>query len=195
MFSLTFNTLLDGIRSEYAVHSTIVLAVIWAICLAYLMIHRRPGATRLRGPSGGFFGAEKIFFESYSGNVHEAWYKKYGSVYEIPMILGQRKIVLGDLKAIAHFFGKNSWTYALTQATKITLARTVGEPLTVIYAFPYTVQMGKGVVWADGEVHRMSVPLYSNANVKIADLCVQAAEILGTGVQLNFYSKAITVLL
>ena len=128
MFSLTFHTLLDGTHSEYAAHLTIVLAVIgWTLRSAYLMIDKRPGATRLRGPSGGFFGAEKIFFESYSGNVHEAWYKEYGPVYEIPMALGQRKIVLGDPKAIAHFFGKNSWTYTLAQATKVTLARTVGD--------------------------------------------------------------------
>ena len=195
MSSLTFNGLLDGIRSEYVLHLSIVLAIILALRTAHRIIYKRPRATRLGGPSGGFFGAERILFETYHGDVYEAWHKEHGPVYEIPMVLGQRNIVISDSKAIAHFFSKSSWTYTLGQAEKIVLAKAVGEFLAVIHTLPYTAQIGKGVVWADGELHRMSVPLYLNASVKIADVCVQAAEILGTGVQLDFYSKAIIVLL
>ena len=175
MFYLAFNTLLDGIHSEYVVNLTTGLAVILTLRMAYLMIHKRPETTRLRGPSSGFLGADRMLLESYSGDVYQAWYKEYGAVYEIPMILGERKIVLGDSKAIAHFFDKNSWTYTHARAGKIILEKSVGESLTVMYAFSYTVQMGKGVVWADGEIHRMSVSLYLNTNVKI-DLCSGSAD-------------------
>ena len=126
MFSPLFDNLLEVIRSPYAINLAAGLAVIWALRMAYLTNRKGPRTTRLRGPPSGFFGAEEVLIESPDpAAVHEAWYKEYGAAYEIPLVLGERKIILCDPKALAHFFAKDSWTYVLARADKVALARSV----------------------------------------------------------------------
>lgn len=163
MLSLIFNTLLEVFRSTYVVNLASGLTAIWAVRMAYLMGRKRPKTTRLKGPSTGLFGAEEVLFESVdAAAVYEAWYKEHGVVYEIPMILGERKIILCDPKAIAHLFSMDSWTYVLAHADKVTIARSVREfPMSCIFLPSRSTQIGKGVLWADGETHRMSVSVCS----------------------------------
>jgi len=156
MFSPLFDNLLEVIHSSYAINVTAGLAVIWALRITYLTNRKRPRTTRLRGPPSGLFGAEEVLFESPDlAAVHEAWYKEYGPAYEIPMVLGERKIVLCDPKALAHFFARDSWTYVLPQADKVTIARSVRvSPMYCISVSSQSIQVGEGVLSADGKIHR-----------------------------------------
>ncbi|KIM65670.1 hypothetical protein SCLCIDRAFT_1212070 [Scleroderma citrinum Foug A] len=155
MFSPLFDNLLEVIRSPYAINLAAGLAVIWALRMAYLTNRKGPRTTRLRGPPSGFFGAEEVLIESPDpAAVHEAWYKEYGAAYEIPLVLGERKIILCDPKALAHFFTRDSWTYVLAQADKVTLARSVG----------------KGILSAAGEIHRRQrrslAPAFNSTSIR-----------------------------
>ena len=126
MFSLNFENVLEVIRSAHVIDLVTGLAVIGALRVVYLANRKRPGTTRLKGPSCGFFGAEKVIHESPNPTaVYEAWCKEYGVAYEIPLVLGERSIVLCDPKAVAHVFGRDSWSYALTEADKVIIARSV----------------------------------------------------------------------
>ena len=126
MFSPHFDNLLEAIRSPHVINLAAGLAVICALRVAYRTNCKRPRTTRLRGPPSGFFGAEEVLIESPDpATVHEAWYKEYGPAYEIPMVLGERKIILCDPKALVHFFSRDSWSYELPHADKVALARSV----------------------------------------------------------------------
>ena len=43
--------------------------------------------------------------------LFESWAKQYGNVFQIPGPLGQRRTVLVDPKAVAHYFGKSAQIY------------------------------------------------------------------------------------
>ena len=156
MFSPLFDNLLEVIRSPYAISLATGLTVIWALCMAFLTNRKRPRTTRLRGPPSGFFGAEEVLFESPNpAAVHEVWYQEYGGAYEIPLVLGERRVVLCDPKALAHFFARDSWSYVLAQADNVALARSVrGSPMYCISVSSQSIQIGEGVLSADGEIHR-----------------------------------------
>ncbi|KAL4063873.1 cytochrome P450 [Scleroderma yunnanense] len=157
MFSFAFDKLLDAILSANAIDLVAGLAAIWALRMAYIANRKTLKTTRLRGPPSPsiLFGADKSILESPdSVAVYEAWYKEYGAVYEIPMVLGQRRTILCDPKALAHFFSRDSSSYGLTPATKVALAKSVG----------------KGVLWADGEIHRRQrkslAPAFNSASIR-----------------------------
>lgn len=157
MFSLSFERVLGIIRSTNAIDLAAGLAAILALRMAYLANHKGPRTTRLRGPKPGiFFGADKVIFgASDPVAVYEAWYKEYGAVYEVPLMLGQRKVILCDPKSIAHFFGRDSWSYVLTPENKITVERTVcAISMYFTSLSSQNIQVGRGVLWADGEIHR-----------------------------------------
>ena len=157
MFSLAFDRVLGVIRLANAIDLAAGLAAILALRMAYLANRKGLRTTRLRGPKPGiFFGAAKVILESSdSAALYETWYKEYGAVYEIPLMLGQRRVILCDPKAIAHFFGRDSWSYALTPESKIALQRTVcAIPMYFTSLSLRNIQIGKGVLWADGGIHR-----------------------------------------
>ncbi|KAL4079875.1 cytochrome P450 [Scleroderma yunnanense] len=89
--------------------------------------------------------------------MYEAWYEEYGAAYEIPLTLGQKRIVLCDPKALVHFFGRDSSSYGLTPAEKIGLAKS-------------STQIGKSVLWADGEIHRRQrktlAPAFNSTSIR-----------------------------
>ncbi|KAG6333009.1 hypothetical protein ID866_6077 [Astraeus odoratus] len=140
------------------VFNTIVcLTSVLAFCLAIRLTRRRLRATDLRGPSSRsiIFGVgEDLLDSSDPGAVYEAWAREYGGVYEIPMALGERRTVLCDPKAITHFFSKDTSTYVGTPMVKAAILRGVG----------------KGVLWADGEIHRRQrrsmAPAFNSAAIR-----------------------------
>lgn len=140
MLSPTFDNLLAVIHSNAIDIAAGLAAAILAFRIAYLAKHKGLRTTRLRGPSGGLFGVEKVLFESPDSTaLYETWYKEYGAVYEVPMMLGQRRIVLCDPKALAHFYGKDSWSYTLKPAEKIGLEKTVCGFLYFTFLAPHNV--------------------------------------------------------
>jgi len=175
MFSLTLENVLEVIRSAHVVDLVTGLAVIGALRVVYLANRKRPGTTRLKGPSCGFFGAEKVIHEAPDPTaVYEGWQQEYGVAYEIPLLLGERSIVLCDPKAVAHLFGRDSWSYALTEADKVIIARSVrASPMYCIFLHR-RVSRSEKVLY--GPMARFTKGIDSanlfifSDNVKVADL-------------------------
>lgn len=129
------------IHSLSAVNVAAILVGIFAFHAAARETRRRFKTTKLRGPlpSSFIFGAGKDVLDSPdTGEVFEAWAQEYGVVYEVPLALGRKKVILCDPKAVAHFFAGDTRTYGHTALDKVTLERSVG----------------KGILWAMGEDHR-----------------------------------------
>ncbi|KAJ7089567.1 cytochrome P450 [Mycena epipterygia] len=117
--------------------------------------HRR--STALKGPSSSnfFFGVMPYLMKAPdSGAVYEEWAAEYGSVFSIPSILGSRRIILTDPKAISHYFTKETYGYVQATTAKRFLDRIIG----------------RGLFWAEGDSHkrqrRQLNPAFSNASIK-----------------------------
>ncbi|KAI5994730.1 cytochrome P450 [Pisolithus albus] len=129
------------IHSLSAVNVAAILVGILAFRAAIRETRKRFKTTKLRGPppSSFIFGAGKDVLDSPdTGEVYEAWAQEYGAVYEVPLALGRKKVLLCDPKAVAHFFAGDTRIYGHTALDKVTLERSVG----------------KGILWAMGEDHR-----------------------------------------
>ncbi|KIK17295.1 hypothetical protein PISMIDRAFT_685414 [Pisolithus microcarpus 441] len=133
------------------------LAVVWAISAAIRALRKQSRTTKLRGPQGSslLFGVSKELFESPdTGSMFEAWSKEYGVAYELPMLLGQKRIILCDPKAVAYLFSRDTRSYVGTPEHKAAVARTIG----------------KGLLWAEGESHRRQrrsmAPSFNSAAVR-----------------------------
>ncbi|KAG9309020.1 hypothetical protein JVU11DRAFT_11191 [Chiua virens] len=89
---------------------TAAFAFLKLICMSRRWVH----TYRLRGPPNPnvIYGAGKIVLEGNDqGTMYESWAKEYGAIFEMPITLGSHRIVLYDLKALAHFHSKDMWTY------------------------------------------------------------------------------------
>ncbi|KAJ7742593.1 hypothetical protein B0H16DRAFT_1251932, partial [Mycena metata] len=62
-----------------------------------------------------------------AGAVHEEWAAQYGSVYSIPFVLGSRKIMFADPKALAHFFSRETYGYVATSLSRRFTERLIGR--------------------------------------------------------------------
>jgi hypothetical protein len=117
-----------------AVHRLHFVDVAYALGASYAVLkvlqvtRRRLKTTALRGPSNPSFVwgfGKALLMSPDSGAVYEKWMEEYGGVYEVPLALGGRRIVLCDPKAIAHFYGGEPWTYILTPFGKIATENVV----------------------------------------------------------------------
>ncbi|KAI6037503.1 cytochrome P450 [Pisolithus marmoratus] len=133
------------------------LAAIWVLCTAIRASRKQFRTTKLRGPQGTslLLGVSKEVFESLdTGAIFEAWSKEYGVAYEIPMIYGQKRIILCDPKAAAYLLARDTWSYVGTPGHKEHLVRTIG----------------KGLFWAEGESHRRQrrsiAPSFNSAAIR-----------------------------
>ena len=108
------------------------LGAFYAVLKIAQVTRRRLKTTALRGPPNPSFvwGVDKALLMSPdSGVVYEKWVEEYGGVYEAPLALGGRRIVLCDPKAIAHIYGSESSTYVLTHFGKIATENVVSRDL------------------------------------------------------------------
>lgn len=129
------------VRSASRIDVVTGLAAVWAISAAIRALRKQSRTTKLRGPKGSglLFGVSKELFESPdTGSMFEAWSKEYGVAYELPMLLGQKRIILCDPKAVAYLFSRDTRSYVGTPGHKAAVARTIGN----------------GLLWAEGESHR-----------------------------------------
>ncbi|KAG1733369.1 cytochrome P450 [Suillus paluster] len=122
--------------------STTCVSVLMLASLYLLKEYRqRLRTTRIRGPESPswVFGFAKTLLDSTAATeLYECWSKEYGSVYKVPYVLGESRVILWDPKAVSHFFARDTWLYHQTPFHKIALRTT----------------MGRGVLWADGESHK-----------------------------------------
>ncbi|KAF8700574.1 hypothetical protein AX14_000677, partial [Amanita brunnescens Koide BX004] len=90
---------------------------------------------RLKGPSNNspLFGRLRDLLASNDrGVVYQSWAEEYGAVYQIPAQLGERRIIICDPKAIAHFHSKDTFTYHALPFSKKFVKKFIGPGL--IYA-------------------------------------------------------------
>ncbi|KAJ7185765.1 cytochrome P450 [Mycena filopes] len=116
-----------------------------------------PVPTPLKGPSSYnfLFGMLPYLMKAPdAGAIYEGWAAQYGAVYSIPSVLGRRKIILTDPKALAHFFSRETYGYVATPQ-----GRRFAEKL-----------IGRGLFYAEGDSHkrqrRALNPAFSNASVR-----------------------------
>ncbi|KAF5367940.1 hypothetical protein D9758_004326 [Tetrapyrgos nigripes] len=96
----------------------IALAV-WLLSKLISRVRRERRLTPLKGPprKSLIFGVLKYLNQAPdSGAVYEEWVTKYGSVYQIPTVLGSKRVVLTDPKAVAHFYAKETVTNGILVA-------------------------------------------------------------------------------
>lgn len=65
----------------------------------------------------------------------EEWAWEYGVAYEVPTTLSERKIKLGDPRALAHFCSKETWTYVPTDFGLLFIRKNVR----IVWKFPSIV--------------------------------------------------------
>ena len=71
-------------------------------------------ATKLCGPPSPswVFGMTRHITMDNSEFIYEEWCKKYGVAFEIPTVLGSKRVIISDPKAMTHFFSKDTYGYA-----------------------------------------------------------------------------------
>ncbi|KAI6154113.1 cytochrome P450 [Pisolithus tinctorius] len=151
----------DNLLAVY--HSTSILSVLAGIAGVLVLrstlraARRKLKTTSLRGPPGThpIFGASKDLFESPdTGEIFETWAEEYGVAYEVPTSFGGKKIMLCDPRALAHYYARETWTYVLTDSTRVFLERG----------------FGRGILWSHGEDHKRQrkslSPAFSHAALR-----------------------------
>ena len=124
------DTILIHIRpyQRYAFDATVACAAVWTLLRWLRTSRRKLRTTLLRGPPSESFlyGVGKRALDAQNlGAIYETWAQEYGPVYAIPWTFGNKKIVLNDPKAIAHFYAKDTWTYIQPRAIRKGLANSV----------------------------------------------------------------------
>lgn len=102
-----------------ALDALALVAGLWLIYQAIKIARARARTTKLPGPQAKswFFGVSKEVFDGDNGALFESWAQAYGSVFQVPGPLGDRRTVLTDPKAVAHYFAKSN-TYIKTSFAK-----------------------------------------------------------------------------
>ncbi|KAI6030993.1 cytochrome P450 [Pisolithus marmoratus] len=157
MHSATYDNLLAVYRSTSILSVLAGIAGVLVLRGTLRAARRKLKTTSLRGPPGThpIFGVSKDLFESSdTGEIFETWAEEYGSAYEVPTSFGGKKIMLCDPRALAHYYARETWTYVLTDSTRVFLERG----------------FGRGILWAHGEDHKRQrkslSPAFSHAALR-----------------------------
>ncbi|KAK7039113.1 hypothetical protein VNI00_010298 [Paramarasmius palmivorus] len=119
--------------------NTVIVASLLFIAFAYLLQRKRLDG--IRGPKGeGYLlGVEhKLQSERELGKLTFQWTREYGTTYQIPGCFGEAILVTCDPRAIHHIIHEHVVRYPASKDTK---------------KF-YELLFGRGVLWADGDVHK-----------------------------------------
>ncbi|KAG1729407.1 cytochrome P450 [Suillus lakei] len=153
----SLSSLWTTVRSAGAFNVACSFAALWTFVKVIRALRWRLKTTQLRGPprTSFVYGVSNDLASSKdSATMYEHWAQEYGVAYMIPSVLGQTKIVLSDPKAIAHFYARESWTYARTPLSLVMIEKLVG----------------RGVLWSQGESHRRQrkalTPAFSNTAIR-----------------------------
>ncbi|EMD31785.1 hypothetical protein CERSUDRAFT_100013 [Gelatoporia subvermispora B] len=136
------------------------LGIILAIGLVFQIsrnVRRRLYTTPLRGPPSPslLWGVQQLVLNSWqTGGVYEQWSGTYGSTFRVAAPMGTSRIVMTDPKAATHVLSQDTWGYTHTGASKAIIKSI----------------LGKGILWSDGERHRIQrktlTPAFSNAAIR-----------------------------
>ncbi|KAJ7315677.1 cytochrome P450 [Mycena albidolilacea] len=96
----------------------------------------------------------KPFCRAGADAFYAEWVAQYGPVYVIPATLGRKKLVIMDPTALLHVYNAERAVYTKTESSRTFMARV----------------FGRGILWAEGEVHKRSEeglsPAFSNAAIR-----------------------------
>lgn len=100
---------------------------VFAASKLYSIARMRVMTSRLPGPPSAsiFLGASPIIYERGTAVTFEEWGGLYGQVFEVPLALGSREIVIMDPKAIAHVLSKDAHGYVHPPDMKRSIASFV----------------------------------------------------------------------
>ncbi|KAI6044115.1 cytochrome P450 [Pisolithus marmoratus] len=157
MHTAAYDNLLAVYRSTSILSVLIGFAGVLVLRSIVHALRRKLKTTSLRGPPGThpIFGASKDLFEAPdTGEIFETWAEEYGAAYEVPTSFGGKKIMLCDPRALSHYYARETWTYVLTDSTRVFLERG----------------FGRGILWSHGEDHKRQrkslSPAFSHAALR-----------------------------
>ena len=86
---------------------------VWVVYKVAKAAHSRSKATKLLGPPSPslVFGITRHLTMDNSERLYEEWSEKYGNAFEIPTIMGSKRTVLFDPRAVNHYFSKDTYVY------------------------------------------------------------------------------------
>jgi hypothetical protein len=96
--------------------------------LSHLFTRRRSRNTLLLGPTtpSWLLGHKKTFDAAPDfTSVHSTWFEQYGSAFLLQMPLGTQHIMVGDPRALAHIYARDTYGYVQGTLLKILLERMV----------------------------------------------------------------------
>ncbi|KAJ7886186.1 cytochrome P450 [Mycena olivaceomarginata] len=137
----------------------LVLLGLWVCTKLVLYAWRGPQTTgtRLCGPPSPNYilGLSSEIMQSPDMSlVYEDWAARYGPVFEVPLAFGRKKVVLTDPKALVHFYSSERAVYVKTESDRLFIGRI----------------FGRGVLWAEGDMHKRQrkalTPAFSNAAIR-----------------------------
>ncbi|KAJ7071725.1 cytochrome P450 [Mycena belliarum] len=136
----------------------LVGAGLWlAATITRHLLNRTAHGTKLNGPprDSWLFGfSRQIALSLDTGLQFQEWAAKYGPVFDIPVALGKRRLILSDPKAVNHFYSMERSVYIKSQVTRDVIANL----------------FGRGLLWAEGESHKRQrkalTPAFSNAAIR-----------------------------
>ncbi|KAF7301040.1 Cytochrome P450 [Mycena indigotica] len=134
-----------------------VVVSLWLCSRYFASSHNKVTTTKLNGPSSSnwLLGLSRLISQSPDvGAVYEEWAAQYGSVFQFPFTFGEKKIVLTDPKALVHFYTSERSIYVKTENDRYFIGKI----------------FGRGVLWAEGEMHKRQrkalTPAFSNAAIR-----------------------------
>jgi hypothetical protein len=115
-------------------HPNVALAAAGGLLVVVVDKLRRRNrvSLKLQGPpSPSFlFGVLPDLFKSVDERaIVEGWSEEYGPVFEIPILFGERSVVLMDPKAVTTFFSRDTTIYRQPSIVKTFMDRTVSISL------------------------------------------------------------------
>ncbi|KAJ6544252.1 cytochrome P450 [Mycena capillaripes] len=140
------------------VPGVLILLGLWICSKLFLYVWRRGSeTTKLCGPpsTNRILGLETFLLQSPDISLsYEEWAARYGPVYEVPLAFGRKKVVLTDPKAVTHFYSSERVVYTKTENDRLFIGRI----------------FGRGVLWAEGDMHKRQrkalTPAFSNAAIR-----------------------------
>jgi hypothetical protein len=91
-----------------------LVVVVLLILLVGFRRCRRPCTTKFNGPpsTNFLFGhSNTLLRSSLHSHQIEEWEIQYGSVFNVPTVLGRKNLVLCDPKAILHLYASDTYAY------------------------------------------------------------------------------------
>ncbi|KAJ7627812.1 cytochrome P450 [Mycena polygramma] len=135
----------------------LLLLALWGSTKLIAYAQRGPRSTKLNGPpsTSRVLGLSRELVQNPDMSfLYEKWADRYGAAYEVPLAFGAKKIVLTDPKALAHFYQSERSVYVKTENDRLFIDKI----------------FGRGIVWAEGDVHKRQrkalTPAFSNAAIR-----------------------------